>query len=390
MAQGPPIPHDEQERLEDLYAYEILDSDPEEAFDDIVRLAAAICGTPWARVNFVDAQRQWTKAVLGMDKADTPRQDAFCSHTIGAPDGRMVVEDALADDRFAENPLVLDDPGIRFYAGSGIRAASGRCIGAVCVLDSKPRQLTPEQLEALESLSEIATRQLELRRRLSDERRVVDELRELDRKKAEFNASLAHDFRTPLTAIRGFAQIMRTPEAPVERALDVIERSADRLLRLVDRVGGTPDELTFEQVDLAELARATADLLAPGADANDVELRVDLTPTPMRGDAQWLAHVLDNLIGNAVKYSPDGAVDVIVRPEGATAMLEVRDTGVGIPPDEIPALFDRFFRASTSDGFSGTGIGLSVVKDIVDRHNGTIDVSSAVGEGSTFRVALPR
>lgn len=386
---APPVPADEQQRLQDLYAYEILDSDPEEAFDDIVRLAATICGTPWARVNFVDEQRQWTKAVLGMDKDDTPRQDAFCSHTIAAPGGSMVVEDALTDDRFADNPLVLDDPGIRFYAGSGIRAASGRCIGAVCVLDDKPRNLTDEQLEALRALSEIATAQLELRRRLSDERRVVDDLRELDRKKAEFNASLAHDFRTPLTAIRGFAQVLREEDAPVEHGLDVIERSADRLLRLVDRVGGTPNELNVEPLDLAELARATVDLLAPASDANDVSIEVELTPTPMHGDPQWLAHVLDNLIGNAVKYSPGGRVLVTVRPEGARAVVEVCDSGVGIPADEIPQLFDRFFRASTSNGFSGSGIGLAVVKDIVERHGGTIDVTSEVGGGSTFRVVLP-
>ena len=336
MASLPPIPLDERERLEDLYAYEILDTDPEEAFDDIVRLAATICDTPWARVNFVDEQRQWTKAVLGMDKDDTPRQDAFCAHTIEAPGGTMVVPDAFEDERFAENPLVLEDPGIRFYAGSGIRAASGRCIGAVCVLDSKPRNLTDNQLDALATLSEIATRQLELRRRLSDERRIVDDLRELDRMKAEFNASLAHDFRTPLTAIQGYAQLLREDAVPADRALEVIDRATGRLLRLVDRVGGTPDELAREPLDLGGLTRAATELLRPTAEANGVDLRVDASPVSMRGDAQWLAHVLDNLIGNAVKYSPDGVVDVAVHAEGARAVIEVRDTGVGIPADEIP------------------------------------------------------
>ncbi len=380
---------DESERLADLYDYEILDTDPEEAFDDIVRLAAAICDTPWARVNFIDEQRQWTKAVLGMDKSDARRGDAFCSRTIEAPDGLMVVTDARDDERFRDNPIVVGEPGVRFYAGSAIKASSGRPVGAVCVLDSKPRDLSAEQLDSLEALSEIATSQLELRKRLSEERRVVEDLRELDRQKAEFNASLAHDFRTPLTAIRGYAQLLREDDAPVEQAVDVIERSSDRLLRLVDRVGGAPDVLSLKQVDLAELARAAAELLAPVADANGVALRSDLSPTPMQGDPQWLAHVLDNLVGNAIKYSPDGRVVLTVRPDGTHALVEVCDSGVGIPADEIPHVFDRFFRASTSNGFLGSGIGLSVVKDIVDRHGGTIEVTSEVGSGSTFRVELP-
>src|SRR5581483_7203767 len=113
----PPIPDNEAERLADLYAYEILDSDPEEPFEDIVGIAAFICGTRWARVNFVDAQRQWTKAVLGMDRDDTPRDAAFCPHTIVAPEGVTVVNDASGDERFRNTPYVVGDPRIRFYAG---------------------------------------------------------------------------------------------------------------------------------------------------------------------------------------------------------------------------------------------------------------------------------
>lgn len=383
------LPSDELERLADLYAYEILDTDPEEAFDDICRLAAAICQTPWARVNFVDEQRQWTKAVLGMDGGDMPREEAFCPHTIISPDGVLVVGDALEDERFRGNPLVVDDPGIRFYAGSAIRASSGRPVGSVCVLDRKPRSLDQDQLDALKALSEIASRQLELRRRLSDERRVIDDLRELDRRKAEFNASVAHDFRTPLTSIQGYAQLLLELAYPPEKAADVILRATQRLLRLVDSVSGSPREFAYEPLDLAELARATVELVAPAADANGVELRLDTQPTRIHGDAHWLAHVLDNLIGNAVKYSPDGTVDVTVRPHVAEALVEVRDTGVGIPEDELPQVFDRFFRASTSDGFSGTGVGLAVVKEIVDGHGGTLAVESAVGSGTTFRVSLP-
>jgi signal transduction histidine kinase len=389
LSVAPPIPPDEDERLSDLYAYEILDTDPEEPFEDIVRLAASVCGTPWARVNFVDAQRQWTKAVLGMDSDDTPRQDAFCSHTIVSPEGFMLVEDAQADSRFARNPLVVGDPNIRFYAGSAIRSSSGRPLGAICVLDRQVRHVDNEQVEALRALSRLATAQLELRRLLTGERKLVDDLRELDRQKAEFTAVVAHDFRSPLTAIRGYSELLREEAIPQPTGLDAIERGAERMLRLVDDLTGSATELRRETVDLAELTRAAVDLARPAAQAADVRLEVDLRPTPVLGDAGRLAQVLDNLVGNAVKYAPRGVVHVACRPGGAGGVLTVADTGIGIPEGELPRLFDRFYRASTSASFAGTGIGLSTVKSIVDAHGGTVRVESRVGAGTAFSVELP-
>ena len=317
-----------------------------------------------------------------MDGADTPRQDAFCSHTIVAPDGFMLVEDALADERFARNPLVLEDPNIRFYAGSAIRAASGRAIGAVCAIDPESRSLSAEQVAALNGLSRLATAQLELRSLLTRQR-------ELDRQKAEFTAVVAHDFRSPLTAIRGYAELLREDAIAKDEALDAIERGSDRLIHLVDDLVGASPELERAHADLGELARAAAELARPAAQAAGVRIEVDVVPTPVVADAARVAQALDNLVGNAVKYSPGGVVRVTAAPAGAAGVLTVADTGVGIPEAELPRLFDRFFRASTSNGFEGTGIGLSTVKAIVDAHGGRISAESRVGVGTTFTVELP-
>lgn len=386
---APPIPENEADRLADLYAYEILDSDLEEPFEDIVAIAAFICGTRWARVNFVDAQRQWTKAVLGMSSDDTLREFAFCPHTIVAPDGVMVVNDAARDERFRDNPYVVGEPHIRFYAGSAIHGESGRPLGTVCVLDPEPHELDAEQLEALKKLSRLATRQLELRRLLSRERQLVGELRDLDRDKVEFQASVAHDFRTPLTSIRGYAELLADGHIEPAAALEAIERATDRLLKLLDSIG-SDRRFVPETLDLHELARATIALVQPAAEENGVDIRLLGAETPVAGDPHLLALLTDNLIGNAVKYSPGATVDVEVSANDDHAKLEVRDTGIGIPAAELDRVFDRHYRASNCTGIEGTGLGLAVVRGIVEQHSGTVAAEPNPGGGTIFRATIPR
>jgi signal transduction histidine kinase len=385
-----PLPANEAERLADLYAYEILDTDPEEGFDDIARLASLLFVAPIALVNLIDAERMWTKAAVGVPSGESvARADAFCPHTIVAPEGTMVVEDTLGDDRFARYPFVLGDESVRFYAGSSIQSSGGNPIGTVCVLDTRPRTISTEELEALRRLGRLATTQLELRRLLMQERRLVQDLRVVDRAKAEFTSVVAHDFRSPLTSIRGYADLLREDAVPAEMALGSIERGADQLLRLVDDLTGTATELDRAPLDLAELVRAAVDCAQPSAQDGAVEVQLEAAPAPILGDAHRLALALDNLVGNAVKYAPGGKVRVTVERDDPVVALEVADTGVGIPEGEVPRLFDRFFRASTSSMFAGTGVGLSVVKAVIEAHGGSIAVTSRPGAGSVFRVELP-
>ncbi len=174
-----PIPDNEADRLAELRNCHILDTPATEAFDDLTHLAAQICGVPIAAVSLIDEYRQWFKSILGLAVSETPRDAAFCAHTILQPDV-MVVPDAAADARFSSNPLVTGDPNIRFYAGAPLVTSDGHALGSLCVIDIVPRQLTPAQALALQMLARQATSQIELTRRIAIQERLMAERRRID------------------------------------------------------------------------------------------------------------------------------------------------------------------------------------------------------------------
>lgn len=175
-----PLPVHETARLAALHSYQILDTQPEEAFDGLTRLAAQICETPIALVSLVDETRQWFKAHVGLDASQTCREVAFCNYTICQPD-IFIVSDALADPRFATNPLVTNDPQIRFYAGVPLITPAGHSLGTLCVIDRVARSLSPLQCEALQTLGRQVMAQLELRRNLTD---LIDRTHKLEQTEA--------------------------------------------------------------------------------------------------------------------------------------------------------------------------------------------------------------
>jgi diguanylate cyclase (GGDEF)-like protein len=159
-----PVPADEQQRLRDLQRYALLDTPADPHLDRIVRLASAVLNMPIALVSLVDQDRQWFLARYGLEVVETPRRVAFCAHTIAA-DQILVVPDALEDQRFQGNPLVLQDPKIRFYAGAPLRSPQGHNLGTLCVIDRRPREFTPEQVALLKLMADLVMRELDLRQR---------------------------------------------------------------------------------------------------------------------------------------------------------------------------------------------------------------------------------
>lgn len=189
IGQKVPIPCDEKQRLEVLWQYEVLDTLPEQAYDDLTDLAATICEAPIALITFVDEHRQWFKAKVGVSVTEMSRNISFCGHTI-LEHGPLIVRDATADIRFADNPLVLCKPNIRFYAGVPLVSREGHALGTICVLDQVPRELSESQRHALQVLARFVMLQLEQRRLAREQGRTVN-VERLQMELADMRARLA-------------------------------------------------------------------------------------------------------------------------------------------------------------------------------------------------------
>jgi len=158
------LPPDEEARLKALRELELLDTDPEAEFDELVRRAAAATDAPIAVITLVDEARQWFKARVNLELESTDRDVSFCAHAILTPDDLTIVPDTLEDERFNDNLLVVEDPNIRFYAGAPIFTPDGHPVGTLCVIDASPRDLSAEQAQALRELAGEVSRQIERRR----------------------------------------------------------------------------------------------------------------------------------------------------------------------------------------------------------------------------------
>jgi signal transduction histidine kinase len=307
-----PLPDDEPARLAALHDARVLDSGPEDDFDDIALLASEICGTPMGLVSLVDTDRQWFKAKIGLDIDQTHRDVSFCAHAIRGHD-LMEIPDATADERFADNPFVLGAGDIRVYAGAPVVLDGIHSIGTVCVVDHIPRRLTAAQRRALRSLARHAAVQLELRRYARHAGEIADRLRQLDRMKDSFLATVSHELRTPLSSIRGYLEMMLDGDFDARmsrRFLSVMQRNSDRLLRLIDdlllvaRLTEHGMQLHLAELDLAELSHQVTSACLPLAEHKEVKLR-DRTesPVPTRGDTMRLGQALNHLVVNAIKFT---------------------------------------------------------------------------------------
>ena len=174
---APDTPINELHRLQSLNEHELLDTLPEDLYDDITRIATEITGTPISAITLVDKHRQWFKSKQGLVDSETPREVSFCAHAINKPDEVFIVQDARYDERFFDNPLTTGEPHVIFYAGVPIKDSKENALGTLCVIDSRPRELSDQQLEGLKALANLVKAHFELRKTKMDLEKAQDDLK---------------------------------------------------------------------------------------------------------------------------------------------------------------------------------------------------------------------
>lgn len=266
-----PKPIDEHARIDALQAYEILDTMPEQVFDDITYLASQICHTPIALISLVDTERQWFKSRVGLDVAETHRDLAFCAHAILEPDELLVVKDAEEDSRFADNDFVQDGT-VRFYAGAPLRhSETGSALGTLCVIDERPREMTDEQKTALAALSRQVIGQLELRKTLRDMKHHQSKLEHYQQALETANVELAAQRNTDdLTGIPNRGAFDRRLDEEVTRAKRY-ENPLSLVVLDVDRFKGYNDSFGHAAGD--DVLKAVASMLREISRASDYVAR---------------------------------------------------------------------------------------------------------------------
>ncbi|WP_111650024.1 GAF domain-containing sensor histidine kinase [Actinoplanes lutulentus] len=380
--------------------YQILDTPVEDDFDDIAALAAQLCGTPMAAISLVDGDRLWFKARFGHDIAETPLAGSMCERAIQG-DEVMQVLDAVLDPRFAGHPTVVGVPHVRFYAGAPLVSPSGQALGTLCVIGQEPGELNAEQCQSLRALARHVVSQMELRRYARDMRDLTERLRAAEEVKDEFIARVTHELRTPLSSIHGYLEVLGDPELPAETRdgfLARVQRNSDRLLNLVDDMllaaQAGPGNRAFHRrpTDLAELAATAVAQNEALIAAKGLSVTVEAGgPVLADVDAARIGQALARLVLNAVKFTDSGAITVGATSHEGRAELWVRDTGAGISPIDRSRVLAPFRRAGSAERaeVQGAGLGLTIVKAIVDGHDGVLRIDGEPGHGTTVTIELP-
>jgi len=429
---------DENNRLKELRSFDILDSLTEKDYEDITTLASLICDVPIALISLVDSDRQWFKSHRGLPIDETHRQYSFCSRAILTPDKPFIVEDSRLDDRFKDNPYVTGNPNIVFYAGIPLVSDSGYGMGTVCVIDDKPRTLTPEQLNAMQILAAQVMHLLELRKanmelsirkemleiknknldKLVSER--VSEiaqqnlmLENMNKELQAFTYISSHDLQEPLRKIQTFISMITEREHAnlSEKGLEYfakIEKAAGRMSLLIKDLLAysrtTTSKNTFDDIRLSNVVNAVTDDMQ-----EEIEQKNAVVTLTSDGEFKAIGfqfrQIIYNLLSNSLKFSRPGVPPEIKIgykaakgheltigqsvPEQDYHVITFQDNGIGFNNEYKDKIFGLFQRLETKDLHLGTGIGLAIVKKIIDNHSGHIEVASAPNVKTIFTIILP-
>lgn len=394
-------PEKENKRLEALESYSILDTLPEEDFDNLTAIASQICGTHISLVSLIDDKRQWFKSHHGLDVEETPKEYAFCAHAINKPNEVFIIEDAREDERFHDNPLVTDAPYVIFYAGVPLINEEGMPLGTLCVIDKEPKVLSQAQIDSLKGLTKQVMNLMELRRKKSQLEEAMAILEEKNEQLDQFAFMAANDLKSPLATITGMSNFLTSNlgdklDLKARGHLEMISKSADRLRNLMDgllRYNTCLRSAYNEKTELtiSDLSKNISREISL-TDDSAIEWKSGLFAIIVNESA--LNDILRELISNAIRYNDKDitSISVEITETEKAYHFHVIDNGPGIAAGNHSSIFKVFEVARVPDRFGtiGSGIGLAVVKRIVESQKGNITLSSEPGKGADFIFSLKK
>ncbi|MBR2648568.1 MAG: GAF domain-containing sensor histidine kinase [Sediminibacterium sp.] len=391
----PPIPSDDQKRLKELYRYEVLDTTYEDEFNDVVKLAATICGTPIALISLIDAKRQWFKAKIGIELNEFPREISFCAHTIASDNEAFEVPDTTKDDRFFDSPLVVGEPYIQFYAGVPLINSNGFKMGTISVMDTKPGELNREQIFTLQTLARQVVKLLDqnlLNKQLEQQRIKLQQQMELQNR---ILSIIAHDVRNPIGAVKSIIELNARKILSQQDSVELMNMAGKQIDGTVELLNNLVDWGSMQmrgqgfETEKVHMRTLVSNMFKSFEVMSSLKsnIMVNLVDEDLfvRSDINAMRFILRNLISNANKFTKEGVITVYAHKEEGKVMVSVSDTGVGMSADMQSKLFDGdHYQSTTGTGDEkGSGLGLILTKDFIEMLGGTIKVESQLDKGTS-------
>ena len=393
------LPVNEQDRLRNLYSYELLDTLPEKDYDDITKLASFICNTPVSLVTLLDKDRQWFKSAQGINVHETPREIAFCSHAILKPDEIMIVPDAEKDERFADNPLVTGDHHATFYAGVPLVTEEGFPIGSLCVLDNEPRELNESQTQSLKILANQTMRLIQLHKKAKELARSRRLLEQINKELEDFAQVTAENLKTPCDNAIEFADLIAEKfdtalDGDGKQLLSLIKYSCESIKNTVDTTLQRTQRINSLQEDKTLFTFTTLmqelKQLVPSALAS-IALHKQASNDNIYFYKGLLLQMLDCII-SASSYFNDTEnlqIQIAYKPNKEQYIFLVSDNGKGIP------VFSRngeytLLNTTGHDKERHYTANLNKAKKLATTLSGSLELNFEEGKGTQFIIHAPK
>lgn len=395
--QIPLMPENELLRLNVVSEYQLIDKLPDEDYDNITNLVATICEAPISLITMIDKDRNFFISHHGVSFQESPRDISFCGHAILCKDPIFIVKDARLDERFIDNPFV-DSAKAIFYAGVPLINSEGHALGTLCVFDHVPRVLNTVQKNALITLGKQVVNSFELRRQNLKLEAAKAILIQHNIELKKFAGHVSHDLKSPLANIISLTQLLKEDLSNhiSKESLEYFDHIEESAFILKDYIDGLllhykAGELLMAKKEDVQLSVTCEDIKQLLLTKND---RLDFSAVDVIKNINKAAfiQILINLVDNALKYNDQDQriVEITYLEEPNFHKFSVRDNGIGIEKSKQDLIFNLFASIPKENSKPSTGIGLSTIKNLVNKLGGDISVQSELGQGSVFTFTMAK